>query len=244
MRTRLCKNCEKMFEVPTGRALYLCPECSKKSKADSVLRERTCKICGKHFLGYPRSFFCPECSAERKKQQSKSHRKTVRPIGSTDICAECGEPYIVNSGRQKYCPECAEKVVSEKIRTHKREYMAKNKEKSQKIKKDVNGKRYVCPICGKEFEKHGPETTCSSECAVEQKRIRQNKADLKRGKRKLPPEQKYDSGLPKSGVVGVTWRKNGKWQATYKGLYIGIYDTVEEAARAIEKLRYAKKNGK
>lgn len=33
---------------------------------------------------------------------------------------------------------------------------------------------------------------------------------------------------PQSGVPGVTWCRN-KWQLTYKGKYIGVYDTVEAA---------------
>ena len=54
----------------------------------------------------------------------------------------------------------------------------------------------------------------------------------------IPADQRYNSGLPKSGVVGVTWKKdNKKWQATYKKKYIGLYDTVEQAAKAIQEER-------
>ena len=237
MRTRICKNCGKVFEVPTGKEAYLCEECAKKSKSNSVLRERTCKICGVSFMGYPRSFFCPECSADRKKQQKKiyNQRKPSRPLGSTDICEVCGKPYIVNSGRQKYCPECAKEQVNKNIREHKREYMAENADKSRKLKADARGKRYICPICGNEFEKHTSTPVCSPECERELKRRRQNKADIRRGKRKLPADQRYNSGLPKSGVIGVTYhRQSGKWQAKYKQKYIGLYDTAEQAAEAVE----------
>lgn len=66
-------------------------------------------------------------------------------------------------------------------------------------------------------------------------RRKQNEADIKRGKRKIPADQRYNSGLPKSGVVGVTYhRQSGKWQATYKGKYIGLYDTVERAGKAVQ----------
>ena len=44
----------------------------------------------------------------------------------------------------------------------------------------------------------------------------------------------HNSGLPKSGVVGVTYYKRlDKWQATYKKKYIGLYDSVDQAAKAI-----------
>ena len=237
MRTRICKNCRKVFDVPTGKEAYLCEECAGKSKSNSVLRERTCKICGATFLGYPRSFFCSECSVGRKKQQKKIYkqRKASRPLGSVDICENCGKEYIVNSGLQKYCTECAENRVKENIKAHKREYMAENSEKSEKLKDETRGKRYICPICGKEFEKHTSAATCSPECERELRRRRQNRADIKRGKRKIPEDQHYDSGLPKSGIVGVTWKqKNQKWQATYRRKYIGLYDTVDQAAEAIE----------
>ena len=237
MRTRICKNCGKVFDVPTGKKAYLCKECAIKSKSNSVLRERTCKICGASFMGYPRSFFCSSCSAERKKKQKKiyNQRKPSRPLGSTDICEACGKPYIVNSGRQRYCPECAKEQVNKNIREHKREYMAENADKSRELKADTRGKRYICPICGKEFEKHTSAATCSMECEKELKRRRQNRADIKRGKRKLPADQRYNSGLPKSGVVGVTYhRQSGKWQAKYKQKYIGLYDTIEQALKAIK----------
>lgn len=237
MRVRKCKNCGKVFDVPTGKESYLCEECARKSKSKSVLRERTCKICGASFMGYPRSFFCPECSAERKKQQKKiyNQRKPSRPLGSVDTCESCGKQYIVNSGRQRYCPECAKDQVNQNIRAHKREYMADNKEKSQARKNESRGKRYVCAICGKEYEKHTAEVTCSPECHKEYIRQKQNEADIRRGKRKLPADQRYNSGLPKSGVIGVTYhRQSGKWQAKYKQKYIGLYDTAEQAAEAVE----------
>lgn len=236
MRTRICKSCGKAFDVPTGKESYLCEECASKSKINSVLRERTCKICGASFMGYPRSFFCPDCSAERKKQQKKTYnrRNPARPLGSEDKCEACGKRYTVNSARQRYCPECAKEQVTKNIRAHKREYMAENKEKSEELKSETRGKRYICPICGKEFEKHTSAATCSAECERELRRRRQNRADIKRGKRKIPEDQRYNSGLPRSGVVGVTYhRQSGKWQATKSRKYIGLYETVEQAAEAL-----------
>lgn len=246
MRIRVCKKCGKVFEVPSGKTAYLCDECSKKQKSNSVLRERTCKICGTSFIGYPRSFFCPECSAERKKQQRKKYKgnHAARPLGSVDICENCGKEYIVKSGRQRFCPECAEMAVKENIRLHKREYMAENSEKAKQLKADTRGKRYICPVCGKEFEKHSPQITCSQECEKEYRRIKQNEVDIKRGKRKIPADQRYNSGLPKSGIVGITWhRKNKKWEVVYKRKYIGIYDSLEQAEEALEKYKNGTKNG-
>ena len=236
MRMRKCKKCGKIFELPAGKDAYLCEECAKKSKINSVLRERTCKICGASFVGYPRSFFCPSCSAERKRQQKKIHnqRKPARPLGSADICQNCGKEYVVKSGRQKYCPECSEKIVLENIRAQKRKYALENSEKIKSLKQDTRGKRYICPICGKEFEKHTSVAACSEKCERELRRRRQNRADIKRGKRKIPANQRYNSGLPKSGVVGITYhRRSGKWQVKKKGKYIGLYSTLDQAKKAL-----------
>ena len=128
--------------------------------------------------------------------------------------------------------------VKENIRAHKREYMAENSEKSKELKAETRGKRYICPICGKEFEKHTSAAACSLDCEKELRRRRQNRADIKRGKRKIPADQRYNSGLPKSGVVGVTYhRQSGKWQAKYNRKYIGLYDTAEQAAKAIDDIK-------
>lgn len=141
--------------------------------------------------------------------------------------------------RQRYCKECAKTVVNEHVKAHKRDYMAEteNVEKSKKLKAETLGKRYVCPICGREFEKHTSTDTCSPECAKEMSRRTQNRADIKRGRRKLPEDQRYESGLPKSGIVGVTYhRQSGKWHLQVKGKYIGVYDTIDQAKDAKDNL--------
>lgn len=242
-RLKICQKCGKTFQTITGQpGVYLCPDCALQSKRDSVYRERICKTCGTSFMGYPRSFYCPSCSAERKKQQKHRYntQPSARPLGSIDYCMKCGKEYIVNSGRQKYCPDCAEDVINDKIRAKKRKYAADNKELFDARKEKTRGKGYVCVICGKTFEKESSTVTCSPECEAELRRITQNRALIKKGKRLLPAESRYESGLPKSGVPGVTWRKNGKWQAIYKSHYIGVYDTIEAASEAIE--QYKNKN--
>ena len=234
---RKCRDCGKVFEVEPGKTQYLCSDCYKRTKSSGVLRERVCKMCGSTFLGYPRSFYCPACSLERRREQSRAHRKsgTARPIGSTDICHACGKPYIVQSGRQRYCKDCAGKIVKETVRAQKRAYMAEHKEESRALKADTRGKRYICPICGKEFERHTPQATCSPGCERELKRIRQNEADIRRGKRKLPAADRRKADLPQSGVPGVSYnRKLKKWQVAYKGRYIGVYTSMGQAVQALE----------
>ena len=244
-RLKICQKCGKTFRTSTGNSsAYLCPDCALQSKRDSVYRERICKTCGTSFMGYPHSFYCPICKAERKKQQKRQYntQPSARPLGSTDICELCGKEYTVKSGLQKYCPDCAESAINNKIRARKRKYAADNKELFDARKEKTRGKGYVCVICGKVFEKESNTVTCSPECEAELRRITQNKVLIKKGKRHLPAESRYESGLPKSGVPGVTWRKNGKWQAMHKGRYIGVYDTIEAASEAIEQYKIKNKS--
>ena len=70
MRMRKCKTCGKIFEVPAGKEMYLCPDCAAESKRKSVIRERTCKICGAVFWGIPVLF-----SARRVARSGRNIRK-------------------------------------------------------------------------------------------------------------------------------------------------------------------------
>lgn len=235
MRLKKCKKCGNIFEA-SSPGIYMCHSCSIEIKRDSVLRERTCKSCGNSFVGGPRAWYCPTCRKERQNDlKRKRGGKTARPLGSIDICQICGNEYIVNSARQKYCPICADEAMKETVRIHKRQYMAENKEKMDPHKKEMRQNNWVCVICGNVFDKDNPTVTCSPECAKKLKKLRIDESEIRRGKRITPAGETYVSGLPKSGIVGVTYHRNsGKWQATYKREYIGVYDTVEKAVKAIE----------
>ena len=102
--------------------------------------------------------------------------------------------------------------------------------------------RKVCIVCGNVFDADTPTVTCSPSCAEKLRKQRQEEADIRRGKRKSPVGVKYDSGLPKSGISGITARRNGKWQASYKGRYIGIYEDIQAASAAMEKYKEEHKN--
>ena len=187
MRIIQCKRCGKIIEA-TGEQAY-CEECRKKIKIESVMRTRICKECGIEFTGGPRASYCPECRKERQKKADRERKKrktSARTIGSIDTCEICGKEYIVSSGRQKYCKECAENAVKEKVRAHKRIYMQGRKEISSENKKARKENRKICIICGQAFNSDTNTVTCSKECAEKLKKIRQEEADIRRGKRKSP----------------------------------------------------------
>lgn len=235
MRVRYCKRCCSQFQTDKPDTC-LCPACRKKSKQDSVVRSRTCRQCGKAFPGGPRAWYCPECRSIRQKESDARRAKngTNRPLGSIDRCEICGGEYIVNSARQRYCKNCADEAIRQKVNPHKAEYAKENMTRLKEQQKELRKDRTVCLICGKVFTASTATVTCSDACAAELRKLRQREADYRAGRRKRPPaDYPASSPRPQSGVPGVTWHR-GKWQAKFKRKYLGLFPTVGEAAQAIK----------
>lgn len=185
MIRRICKNCGGEFDAET-KFIVLCPACHDKIKHSPTILKRVCKECGKSFQGGPRAWYCQECRRERVLKADREYHKNKpgRKIGSTDICERCGKQYTVSGGMQKYCSECAKTAVYEKIRDDKIKYQAEYRKNNP----GARNVETVCIICGKPFMATSATATCSLECAKEAHRRAQNRADIKRGKRKSPPE--------------------------------------------------------
>ena len=174
---RVCHDCGKPFDDPR-EGVYLCRACAEAKKHRSTLMERTCKTCGKTFSGGPRAYYCPDCRAERQREQNRKHKANgaSRKLGSVDQCARCGKDYIVVSGLQRYCPDCARDALLENERPKSRAYMEQRR-KDGTIDKNLDR---ICIICGKPFRSSTATVTCSPECAKENRRRTQAKADAKR----------------------------------------------------------------
>ena len=235
MRLKSCKRCGQPFETDK-RDAYMCPSCSVATKRASVYRQRICMDCSASYMGYPKSKRCPECQQEVNRARDRRNHATgpARHIGDTDICKKCGKDYVICSGLQQYCPDCAPEAVKENIRSAKREYAQGWIEQNKEYKAEMRQYNKICVVCGKVFDSADPFVTCSPECAKKWKALKEQESLYRSGKRITLPGVKYNSGLPRSGIVGVTARRNGKWQAAWKGHYIGIFATPEEAAAAIE----------
>ena len=94
-------------------------------KGTSTLRMRVCRQCGIEFMGGPRAWYCPTCRIERQREQGRTCKQRqrkgqTRRLGSIDKCEICGKDYIVNSARQRYCPECAPDRIREVDREQSR----------------------------------------------------------------------------------------------------------------------------
>jgi len=122
-----------------------------------AIYDRICRTCGTNFKGGPRAWYCPDCRHEREKERARKYKQgpAKRPIGSIDICENCGEEYKVASGLQKYCPKCQpamhkkvdneqgteyyHKIVAKdkKLRSKKRRaHYAKNKDEINKKRRE------------------------------------------------------------------------------------------------------------
>ena len=244
-RFRRCKRCGAEFPVTGHTERVLCDVCRTRSKQESVVRDRTCSICGAVFPGGPAAKYCPRCRLDKQRAREREYRRrgASRQIGSEQICERCGDKYILAGGLQRYCPACSQVAVAENRRPKKREYQRGYDPDHVKRNALKDGAR-LCVICGQPIRgdrQRRNVNTCSDACARKRGSLDQAKADLKRGKRKTVGAPRRTPDLPDSGVVGVTARRRGKlWQAQYKGHYIGVFDTVEEAAAALDSYKKQK----
>ena len=164
---RICKYCGQEYDGDPGSSC--CPDCAAAQRV-TTLRTRTCRTCGKSFQGGPRAWYCPECRVERKRETDRRFRRTgpARPLGSTDLCEVCGKPYVVESGRQKYCKGCAEAAVREVDRLQSLAWNRANTTPVQRREERRTSTATIpCVVCGKGFVPRGVSKTCSPACAAQ-----------------------------------------------------------------------------
>ena len=116
---------------------------------------------------------------ERNKKYKAEGAK--RKLGSYDNCQNCGKPYSVKSGLQKYCPDCAPIITRENGNKAKRE-KAKKQYTTEAKRAEKDKRQKVCIVCGRTFRSNTPTVTCSPECAKEKLRRQQAISDAKRKK--------------------------------------------------------------
>lgn len=132
-----------------------------------MIKDCVCKDCGRAFRGGPRAWYCPECSAERRRLNYRAHRQrkklgAVRPLGSQDTCIICGAVYLVSGGNQKYCDACREQATKEVDRRQGMEYYLKNRDSINKARAEKKFTKRICPSCGQEFTTKTKQLTCGN----------------------------------------------------------------------------------
>lgn len=129
------------------------------------IRPRTCRMCDTTFPGGPRAWYCPDCrearhAASAAAYRERKHSGSVREIGSTDVCVNCGEPYVVVGGNQKYCAKCAPEMIRELDKAQGMDYYNKNKDGINLSRKLARRKENSCQVCGKPIPAVGGKLFC------------------------------------------------------------------------------------
>lgn len=185
MRLKKCVKCGQLFAA-TRSEQRICDECLSAGRS-TTLRPRTCQVCGATFDGGPSARYCPDCRAVRGKERAKKYRQNgpSRPLGSIDHCIVCGKEYVVNSGNQHYCPDCAEEAVRQLDRVASKKWNAKNNYYTRRSQEGRNVQK-ICVICGGPVPPGTNRITCSPECDKLRAKRNRDDVDLRRGLRKSP----------------------------------------------------------
>lgn len=202
---RKCAECGRIYTptVNDPSQSYLCPECAKERRDGAVYQEKKCAKCGRKFLGFPKSKYCEQCALIAKKENKKIYedKGAKRPIGSKDICARCGNEYIIKGGLQKYCPECARQANLEKQRERKKAQREQKKRADTK-KKTAEERIKICVYCGNEFNNTVSGNLCSEECREKQKKLNAVRVIYRKGKASDARMKRYEEAQQKE------WAKN------------------------------------
>lgn len=183
----VCKRCGT--PIPYDRYRVYCDACSRLNKQESLRRERVCIDCGKSFFGYPKSKRCPECQADanRRSDAEAKRRKTAgksRRIGDEYECEICGKKYILTSGRQRYCPDCADIGTKAADAAKSRAYSAEHRAEIHERRRAAR----VCIVCGKPITSKYCTVTCGDPvCKAARKSQMQRAAEARRRGQAVDP---------------------------------------------------------
>ena len=162
------------------------------------LAPRTCRQCGRTFIGGPRAWYCPDCRKERKKKQDWEYGQRRRAgkcmvMGKTrGRCEVCGAEFVYGSARQKYCPSCAREACAAVDREQGRGWLKRAVEKHgqryvDELKAAKRLNRTSCVDCGAPLaEGHGSNKEYCPVCEQLHLKYRRYKAGCKR---KIPPRE-------------------------------------------------------
>lgn len=86
-----------------------------------IIKTFICQRCGEEFTSKGnRALYCPRCRKLRQRERSSEYQwkkedgVPIRKIGDTDICVNCGKPYVIKSGSQKVCDDCRKDYTVQK----------------------------------------------------------------------------------------------------------------------------------
>ncbi len=202
----------------------------RKKPGGPVYYPRTCPDCGQTYQGHIKSVRCPDCQAEANQRHNAEYARRkrsghTRPIGSTDLCQRCGQPYTVASGLQRYCPACAHVAVLDNVRAasaawNRAAYASPEarEAKNAKRRKAWNTPR-PCALCGKLFVPVSPaQQLCSDACRTARRKQLQHDADARRAEKRsaqAKARRQEEHALPQAEQEQLRLERNAKARAAY-----------------------------
>ena len=261
---RACAICGN--PLPPGRPRY-CSEACEKTYAQQREKSRTgkkprlppfrmltCPICGTVEQRHIKSKLCAACQAEKDKKTyaefvSRSRAGKSRKIGEKYPCEACGKLYVLCSGKQRYCKDCAENEVGAHVRQAAidryneakdvdPEFLRKRQERRAKADEETR----MCVVCGKSFvSSPNLRLYCSKECQEKGTRAQSRESDKERT-RKEPRDRGNPSPIARARLsvgltqaqlakaVGVKPQQIGNWE---RGLRNPKLDALKKMADAL-----------
>lgn len=116
---------------------------------------KQCRICGQPLPPKSKAWYCPECKKIKVREAASKYakKKANRNKGDKDICARCGNEYIIETPRQKYCPSCQSVLGRDKLNEYTRKSLTKKHDRIKAIYDKLS--QYgimICRKCGKVFD--------------------------------------------------------------------------------------------
>lgn len=262
---RACAICEK--PLPPGRPRY-CSEACEKAYAQQREKSRTgkkprlppfrmltCPICGTIEQRHIKSKLCAACQAEKDKKTyaefvSRSRAGKSRKIGEKYPCEACGQLYVLCSGKQRYCKDCAEKEVGAHVRQAAidryneakavdPDFLRKRQERRAKADEETR----MCVVCGKIFvSSTNLRLYCSKECQEKGTRAQSRESDKERT-RKEPRDRGNPSPIARARLsvgltqaqlaqaVGVLPQQIGSWERGERRPKLDALTRIAQACR-------------
>jgi len=161
---KICKNCGIEFETAYNNKIFCNNKCLYKMV---IYKNRTCKFCGKKFIGSSGKLFCSnEC-------MHNCNKKTIK-------CKFCGKDFETILHNKKYCNDECRNSMPKK---HTCKFCGKKHYRkgifcSEECLNNYRKKTVKCKICGKEFESSAiVPKYCSNKC-LKKRRCNKNLTNL------------------------------------------------------------------
>lgn len=195
----------------------------------TTLMPQVCTICGAKYMGGPSALYCPSCREIKRREYERESRARQRAgraivLGETiGICEKCGEKFVYQGPRQKYCKKCADEAIRENDREKTRGWLRRTvKKHGRRYADERNAAKKVppkhCKICGVSLAGMQANREYCDDCREVQIKYNNYVQDLKRRRAGKPLSFEEWRKVPRrrdSKEIIKEWREKNP-DGTYK----------------------------